>query len=251
VVHDAFKGISVGGGKAIQLKSLGKNIDSLVNSSKKSNAFIQSSNFGDATFNVDDKTLNDINENIIKAKLSISKISNDFNQNYLQNTVLNFLKIYLNKQVDLGSAGIFGAAAGNGAFLFDKFFAGFQDFLNQRFAKERDALKTEKGRAQADLRFREILNFVEANKSNFNALLTATFYMTKVKYSILTILSQLNSKLGKTFFQQPDGSYAKTKDEGFVLFVGPNHVKIVDRLDFTKMNRAAGGKKRADIIASR
>lgn len=249
IIHDAFKGVSVGGGRAIELKPLGKNIDSLVNSSKTSNAFIQSSNFGDATFNVDDKALNDISENIMKAKLNISKVEDNFNQNYLQNSILGFLKIYLNKQVDLGSTGIFGAAASSGTFLFNKFFSGFQDFLNQRFTKERETLKTDKGKAQADLRFREVLNFLETNKSNFNALLMATFFMTKVKYSILSILSQLNSKLGKTFFQQPDGSYIKTKDEGFVLFVGSNHVKIVDRLDFTKMNRAAGGKKRADIIA--
>ena len=249
VVHDAFKGVSASGGKAIVLKGLGKDISSLVNSSKTSNAFIQSSNFGDATFNVDDKILNDINENIMKAKMNISKVDNDFNQNYLQNPILGFLKIYLNKQVDLGPAGIFGAATSGNAFLSNKFFAGFRDFLNARFTKEREALKTEKGKAQADLRFREILNFLETNKASFNALLTATFFMTKVKYSILAILSQLNSKLGKTFFQQSDGSYVKTKDEGFVLFVGSNHVKIVDRLDFTKMNRAAGGKQRTDIIA--
>jgi hypothetical protein len=73
--------------------------------------------------------------------------------------------------------------------------------------------------------------------------------MTVAKYTLLNMLSALESKVGKTFIQNADGSFTPTKDEGFVLFVGTNHVKIVDRLEFTKINRAAGGKKRADIIS--
>ena len=73
--------------------------------------------------------------------------------------------------------------------------------------------------------------------------------MAVIKYIILNVLSSLDSKIGRTFVQLPDGTLVKTKDEGYVLFVGTNHVKIVDRLDFTKMNRQVGGKKRTDLVS--
>ena len=69
--------------------------------------------------------------------------------------------------------------------------------------------------------------------------------MSRAKNLLLQALTTLESKVGKTFIENPDGSYTPTKDEGFVLFVGTNHVKLVDRLEFTKINRQFGGPRRA------
>jgi hypothetical protein len=43
------------------------------------------------------------------------------------------------------------------------------------------------------------------------------------------------------FFEDPDGTMIPTKGEGHVVFNGDNQVKIVDRLEFTKVNRMRGG----------
>jgi len=68
--------------------------------------------------------------------------------------------------------------------------------------------------------------------------------MSRSKNLLLQALTALESKVGKTFIENPDGSYTPTKDEGFVLFVGTNHVKLVDRLEFTKINRQFGGPRK-------
>jgi len=94
-----------------------------------------------------------------------------------------------------------------------------------------------------------ILKFIKDNKESFKNLIEATFFMAIIKYIILSILSNLDSKIGRTFMQMPDGTLVKTKDEGYVLFVGTNHVKIVDRLDFTKMNRQVGGKRKTELVS--
>jgi hypothetical protein len=68
--------------------------------------------------------------------------------------------------------------------------------------------------------------------------------MARAKNLLLQELATLESKVGKTFIQNADGSFTSTKDEGIVLFVGTNHVKLVDRLEFTKINRQFGGPRR-------
>ena len=64
--------------------------------------------------------------------------------------------------------------------------------------------------------------------------------MIKIKGVFVNIFNKVESKLGKSFLQQPDGSWEITPGEGFVLFIGDNQVKLVDRLDFSKANLMYG-----------
>jgi hypothetical protein len=182
---------------------------------------------------------------LLQAKFRIDLINSKFNKEYITNPTLSLLKIYLNKQVDSSQSSIFTSALEGGDLNLNQFLNGFIEFLNQRFKKEKITKKTESGKRNVQSKLSLILKFIKENKENFKNLIEATFFMTIIKYIILNILSNLDSKIGKTFMQMPDGTLVKTKDEGYVLFVGTNHVKIVDRLDFTKMNRQTGGKRKS------
>jgi len=250
VVHDTFKGIPSNKGN-IKLRPVGKNIASLLQSSQNSKAFIQSSNYRDVSFDVPDKTLFDIERSLSLATSYINNIDSTFDAEYSSPTagsaagqIVPLLKIYLNKQVDLEDSGIFGSAKIGGKYDITKFYDGFKEFVKQRIAKGIEEL-TAKGKAAREQKIISYLAFLEQNQTSFINLLNATYEMVKIKYLIISILSFLDSKLtANAFFRQADGSYTKTKDEGFVLFLGSNQVKIVDRVDFTKMNRLVGGGRR-------
>lgn len=249
IVHEAFRGIPTNDGKAIKLQSAGRNIQSLIDSSKSSDAFIQSSNYGTLTIDVPEKYFADINFYVSGAKNYIDNISNEFNSKYVNSDIMQLLKIFLNKQVDLGDQGFFGTVSEDEDLMLEEFITSFKQFLQSRYNVEVEKKKTARGKASITEKLNHMLNFLESQHDSLKNLLAATLYMLKTKNILLKIFANLDSKIGKTFIQNPDGTFVKTKDEGYVLFVGTNHVKIVDRLDFTKTNRQFGGKKRAAIIA--
>lgn len=249
IVHEAFKGVPINDNKAIKLISAGRNVQSIIDSSRNSDAFIQSSNYGTITIDVPDRYFADIKTYTEAAKTYINNVSDDFDSAYVNSNIMQLLKIFLNKQVDAGSSGFFGATSSDADSMLEDFIAQFKDFLNARFAIEVKKKKTAKGKAATTEKLNKMLDFLQYNHESLKNLLSTTLYMLKVKNILLTIFSNLEPKLGRTFTQQPDGTFVKTKDEGYVLFVGTNHVKIVDRLDFTKTNRQFGGKKRSAITA--
>lgn len=250
VVHDSFKGTPTTNGN-IKLQPVGKDISSLLQSSQNSKAFIQSSNYRNVSFDIPDKVIIDIERSLALATTYINNIDDNFNNEYSSpksgsaaGQIVPLLKIYLNKQVDLEGSGIFGAAKSNIKFNVQEFYKGFKDFVKQRISKGMEEL-TERGKAIREQKIISYLQFLEENQISFINLLQATYEMVKIKYHIVNVLSFLDSKLtSNAFFRLPDGSYSKTKDEGFVLFLGNNQVKIVDRVDFTKMNRLVGGGRR-------
>jgi hypothetical protein len=257
IVHESFKPIAVNStvlptGSAeqtIKLTSAGRNVESIVQSGKKANVFIESSNYGAVSYNIPDVTFEKIANNLMQAKSKIDLIDSNFNKEYVKSPALSLLKIYLNKQVDNPTSSIFTSAMKGGDLNLKEFMEGFVSFLKQRFEKESQTKKTESGKKNIQSKLNSILKFIKENQESFKSLIEATFHMAVIKYIILNVLSSLDSKIGRTFVQMPDGTLVKTKDEGYVLFVGTNHVKIVDRLDFTKMNRQVGGKKRTDLVS--
>jgi len=243
IVHESFKGKETQSG-GIELISQGRNVESLIQSGLKTSSFIESSNFGTLSVNIPDELLKSINAEVSKAKLHINSINNEFDTQYRANPVLSLLKIFLNKQVDIAPRGIFGAAAHGSEFLADKFIDELRVFVTERYSKEQESKKTPLGKKKVEDRLNSILSFLEKNKNSFINLIIATYHMARAKNLLLKALSQIQSKVGKTFIENPDGTFVATKDEGFVLFVGTNHVKLVDRLEFTKINRQFGGPRK-------
>jgi len=254
VVHDSFKGVVDKESGIIKLVPASKNIDSLIASSTNSKAFIKGSNYRTFAFDIPDKFFDNLNTLIVDASKHINSISDEFNNEYVSpgrgapsSQILDMLKRYLNKQLDLEDSGLFGAAKTSGRLNFNAFYKGFQQYVESQITKGIEGLGP-KGQAQRQQRLSIVQSFLQNNAANFEHLLTATFEMVKIKYLIFNILSQLDTKLTQhAFYRLPDGSYVKTKDEGYVLFAGNNQVKIVDRVDFSKMNRLVGGRRRTLI----
>lgn len=236
VVHDSFTTIGT------KLIPAGKNVASLIAKSKNSRAFIRGSNYDEASFDVPDEFFKDLDASLAIAKQNISKIDNKFNAEYIAGKILPVLKIFINKEVDKPGAGMFGQAAKGGVLNVSELISEFKSFLVARLLKGVEGLK-EKGAQARRASVAEMEKYIDKNIKNLQNLFTATFEMTKIKYLIMTVLNQLDTRLTRTaFFQNPDGSYVTTGDEGYVLFLGNNQVKIVDRINFTKMNRMQGGK---------
>jgi len=250
IVHESFKGVQEGEG--INLISAGRNVASLVQKSKRTNVFIESSNYGQVAVNIPDGEVRKLQSEVAKAKIAIGRVTPEFNKEYISSPVLALLKIFLNKQVDLGEKGFFGIAkqnieAGEQELVVNSFIDNFRRFISERYGKEGELKKTPQGKANVETRLNQILSFLELSKKSIAGLIAATFHMTASKYYLWNILSKFESKLGRQFYQNKDGSFTPARDEGYVLFVGTNHVKIVDRLDFTKINRAEGGRQRTTI----
>lgn len=244
IVHESFKGKSESNGVSISLQSTGRNVQDLIERSKRSNVFVEGSNYSTVKADISDQQLKKIHSDTAKAKLMISEITDEFDKVYVSSSLMSLLKIFLNKQVDIAPAGIFGAASRGEEFLYEDFIKKFREFISDRYYRELELKKTPRGKAIVENRLKEILNFLETHKESLTSLLMATYYMTAAKYHLLRSLAAMESKVGRTFMQNPDGSFVPTKDEGFVLFMGTNHVKLVDRLEFTKINRLRGGKQK-------
>jgi hypothetical protein len=240
VVHDSFRGIPMG--ESIRLQQTSRNVSRLVESSKRANVFITGANFGQASVEVSDAEIAKINQIITTSSTLLTQINPEFNQNYVNSPVMEYLKIFINKQVDLPTGGIFGKKAFTDK-DYDTFIRQFIKFIKDRFDVIITSKKTPRGREGQINKLNSLINFLQNNRQSVISLLRLFSNMIQVKRILLAIVERLSHSLRKTFFEGPDGTLVPTKGEGHVLFNGDTHVKIVDRLEFTKVNRARGGRR--------
>lgn len=239
VVHDSFSAKAQENN--ITLKQKSRNVDSIVKSGERANVFILKSNFKQARVEVDDSKLLKINSLISECELLLSSITDGFNNQYVGSQAMEYLKIFINKQLDLPNSGIFKKELDDKGL--NKFLKGFQTFLKNRFDVEIKKRKTDKGRSSQQKKLNDLLNFLNIFRESLLSLLKMFTKMIKIKKEILSLLAEVKGELVGTFFEKPDGTLIPTKGEGHVLFNGPTQVKIVDRLEFTTINRKLGGKR--------
>jgi hypothetical protein len=110
------------------------------------------------------------------------------------------------------------------------------DWVKQRYQKEIDTRKTEKGKAaQVAARDQFLAFFSEKNKAN----LIKMFDLQKEIVSAKEILiKKLNSIGSMSTFLKTNAGYKVTGKEGFVAIdhLSNNALKLVDRLEFSKAN---------------
>lgn len=229
-------------GDFIKLFQHSRNVKRLLTSAKNANVFVMGSNFSQANIDIDEQTVNNISEMIGVCQNLVNNITPEFDDQYVNSQVMEYLKIYINGQVDLPNGGIFGKGLMTPQHV-DKFIASFIKFIETRYNVKISNLKQERAIRVNQQKLLDLINFIEQNKSSFSALISLFSYMISIKKSLLPIIERLTHSLSKVFFQDPDGTMIPTKGEGHVLFNGESHVKIVDRLEFTKINRARGGQR--------
>ena len=114
--------------------------------------------------------------------------------------------------------------------------AGFGPYLQERFGKEVNKLKTQKGRERKQAGFNEILKPLSRIPGHELVSVFHLYYgLQKVKNIIIKKLS--SAGFVKTFLKTQSG-WKVTGHEGYVATdrFGTNSVKLVDRLDFSYAN---------------
>src|SRR5210317_265923 len=109
-------------------------------------------------------------------------------------------------------------------------------YIQQKFQKEIDKRKTEKGKAVQQKKLNEFLKFFSPqNKISLEMMFELQKSIVLAKLKIINILNKLNS--AQTFLKTRDG-YKVTGQEGYVAIdkLGGDAVKIVDRMEFSYAN---------------
>ena len=109
-------------------------------------------------------------------------------------------------------------------------------YIQQKFQKEIDKRKTEKGKAGQQKKLDEFLKFFSPqNKMSLQMMFELQKSIILAKLKIINILNRLNS--AQTFLKTKNG-YQTTGQEGYVAIdkLGGDAVKIVDRMEFSYAN---------------
>ena len=248
-IHDSFKGVT-DDGTNIRFTASNKNVLDLVEASKKHGVFIESSTYNQKQVNLDlpRQTKVELDTLMSKAQGHMNEVSETFNSAYVNNNkFMGIVQRFLNDEVKKAEStknNIYTLAFRGSEFNESVFSKRFQSFLKKNFDKE-TIDKGERGIMNAKERMKDYKIMFEDD--NFQHFVTSTHYMIRIKNLVLSLFNQLESqiaktggKIGKAFIPQSDGSFALSRGEGFVLFVGDNQVKIVDRLDFSAKNLQHG-----------
>ena len=108
--------------------------------------------------------------------------------------------------------------------------------IKQKFQKEIDKRKTEKGKSAQKKKLDEILKFFSPqNKISLQMMFELQKSIVLAKLKLINILNKLNST--QTFLKTRNG-YQTTGQEGYVAIdkLGGDAVKIVDRMEFSYAN---------------
>ena len=109
-------------------------------------------------------------------------------------------------------------------------------YIQDKFQKEIDKRKSEKGKTAQQKKLDDILKFFSSqNKISLQMMFELQKSIVLAKLKIINILNKLNS--AQTFLKTRDG-YKTTGQEGYVAIdkLGGDAVKIVDRMEFSYAN---------------
>lgn len=248
-IHDSFKGVS-DDGTNIRFTAPNKNVLDLVEASKRHKVFIETSTYNQKQINLNlpRQTKVELDTLLARAKGHIEQVSDTFNTAYVSdNKFMSIVQRFLNdevKKAERTKNNIYSLAFNGNDFNEEIFSKRFYSFLKKNYDKEIQG-KGDRGVMNAKERMKDYKAMFEDD--NFQHFVTTTHYMISIKNILIKLFGQVEDqirktggKIGKSFIPQADGSFALSRGEGFVLFVGDNQVKIVDRLDFSAKNLQHG-----------
>jgi hypothetical protein len=220
VFHTSYSGNKIEDLKA----SFGVNVDYLKNNTR---AWITDANFRDESGTA---TLTKKETEYVSARLteigkmfqkmdstSVAKIIGD-------SEIKGFIKTYINSKVKVGE-NISGTK---------KYAAGLVIFIREKYQKEIEKLKTQKGKIGKEQKLMEVLNFINEHQDQFIVMFMVAALIADVKGVLLSKLKTVNT-VG-SFLETPDG-FKVTSPEGFVAIDKfGDAVKLVDRLEFSRAN---------------
>jgi hypothetical protein len=178
-------------------------------------------------FTMSSKDTDEVNSYLSKAGVLFNKVSGstlrelEKNQTLAQ-TIETFNNTYVRKGVVVSDTKIQVAS--------------LIKYINQKYQKEIDKLKTPAGKGRKDAALQELLKFFsDSNKKSLQNLFELQKVIVLAKLKLINILGKLNNT--KTFLKTNRG-YRTTGQEGYVAIdkLGGDAVKIVDRMEFSFAN---------------
>lgn len=142
-----------------------------------------------------------------------------------------YFSTFVNAQLDRPDLGIFGDVKGGVKFNGNKYFAELVDWMTEAY--DRDATLQNAGEMKIlkDRMLKIILN----NKYKLILVLYVFYNMINIKNDLLSMFDDKNI-FSKTL-KDIDGKLQSTGNEGIVILSGNNIVKLVDRTEFSFINR--------------
>lgn len=248
-IHDSFKGVT-DDGVNMRFTQPSKNNQDIVEAGKTSNVFIETSTYNKEQIDLDipRNTKVILNSLLARAQNHIDSVSEEFDNLYTSHgKFMSIVQRFINDEVKKAARNVRNiyTQAFDGEDFNEKIFTKrFGKFLDKNYETESKG-KGDRGVQNAKDRLENYRRIFE--DINFQHFISATHYMIEIKKHILELFTQVEmsiqqtgGKIGKSFIPQADGSFQLSRGEGFVLFVGDNQVKIVDRLDFSAKNLTMG-----------
>jgi 2-succinyl-5-enolpyruvyl-6-hydroxy-3-cyclohexene-1-carboxylate synthase len=109
-------------------------------------------------------------------------------------------------------------------------------WVNERYQKEIDKRKSEKGKTSQTKARDEILSFFsKENKASLKLIFDLQNYIVEAKHMLIKKLAEVG---GISTFVQTENGFKVTSPEGFVAIdhLSGSAVKLVDRMEFSKNN---------------
>ena len=217
VFHTEYKGRKISDMKA----SFNPNIRLL---KKNKNVWFRDADFKDesGTATMTSSEVKDINKLVSKISSNLDK-SSSFIDSFLldKKSMIPKIKQYINSTVREGESS--GSASG------------FTSYISDAMDTAIDNLKSDRGKERKSKEKEDILDYLESNKSDLEAIFNLHSELSKVKTILVRKLEKIES-IG-TFLRTDDGLKA-TSPEGFVAIdrISKKALKLVDRLEFSRAN---------------
>lgn len=146
------------------------------------------------------------------------------------------LRVFVNSQLRKSDGGIFKDAMEGKPFNYKKFFSEMKAVFTDWWDKQIGKLKSEKGRKnKSDVRD-EWLDFINSNMDDLVDFFKIYYLMIYGKTLLYKDMRSIIDKLGKSYVRNQDGSFTPMDGEGIVLVGKKNTTKLIDRLQFSKLN---------------
>jgi hypothetical protein len=116
-----------------------------------------------------------------------------------------------------------------------EFFRNFITFVNNKFMKEIESKKTEKGKDTTNETRYNLVNKIKDYEETFIEIITLIIEITKLKNIFIKKLNSVSQF--ENYLKTTNGRFITTGEEGFAVSdICGNVVKLVDRYEFSKAN---------------
>ena len=116
----------------------------------------------------------------------------------------------------------------------DKAYVDFLYHMGAEYDKVIQKNKTLKSQAEKAGNFVAMLDFVESNKRQFKMLIATYMNIQYCKNVLVDKMKKVQSL--RIFVDMGGGDYVATNDEGYVAISNDRATKLIDRLEFSKLN---------------